>query len=149
MIWTRVTVSSSYDDNHYTTGTSILTHICIYQFLRTSNMRHKVYSKVEFNTFEFRVYLFLDQFPNQELRPLSVLIFAHSWRGNSWIHTFPKVISPRLNGNSLVQAWTRFAAFVSYDDNYDFTNIPYIYIYIYHIYIYICVCACVCVWCLQ
>ena len=25
-IWTRVTVSISYDDNHYTTGTSILSH---------------------------------------------------------------------------------------------------------------------------
>ena len=36
-IWTRVTVSISYDDNHYTTGTWFFTHISLSFFLSLSS----------------------------------------------------------------------------------------------------------------
>ena len=62
-----------------------------------------VFFKAEFNRFEFRVFLLLDKLPQQGWRTQSVLLFTHSWRGNNWIHTFPKGISAMWNAISLVQ----------------------------------------------
>ena len=36
--------------------------------------------------------------------PNPLYYFTHSWRENSWIHTFPKVMSAMQNINSLVQS---------------------------------------------
>ena len=43
--------------------------------------------------FEFRVFLLLDRLPYQNLRAQNVLLIAHRWRENNWMHTFPKTIS--------------------------------------------------------
>ena len=58
--------------------------------LRSGRIWHKVNFQVEFNRFEFRVFLLLDKLPHQGWRIQFVLLFTHSWRENNWIHTFPK-----------------------------------------------------------
>ena len=72
---------------------------------------------VEFNRFEFRVFLLIDWLPHQGWRTQSVLLFAPSRRENNWIHTFPKGFSSMWNAISLVQVWTRVAVSISYEDN--------------------------------
>ena len=59
--------------------------------------------EVEFNRFEFRVFLLLDSLPHQGWRTKSALLFTHSWKENNWIHTFPKGISAMWNAISLVR----------------------------------------------
>ena len=48
--------------------------------------------------FEFRIFLLLDW-----LTYKFALLFTHSWRVNSWIHTFPQGISIMWNANSFDQ----------------------------------------------
>ena len=45
----------------------------------------------------------LDWLSNQGERSQCVLLFAYTWRENSWIHTFPKGISAMWNATSLVE----------------------------------------------
>ena len=82
----------------------------IYQPHRTCRIWHKVNFWAEFNRFQFRVFLLLGR------RTQSVLLFAHSWRENSWIHTFPKGISEMQSVWSRI--WTRIVVSISYDDNH-------------------------------
>ena len=59
--------------------------------------------QMKFSRFEFRVFILLDQLPNEVWRGQSTLLFTHSWRENDYIHTISKVISAMWNANSLVQ----------------------------------------------
>ena len=58
---------------------------------------------MEFETFEFRVFILLDKFLYQVWRVQSGLLFTLSWRENSWMYTFPNGISTMGNANSLAQ----------------------------------------------
>ena len=58
---------------------------------------------MEFERFEFRVFLLLGLLPYQGWRAQSVLLFTYIWREDNWIHTFPKSISAMWNANSLIQ----------------------------------------------
>ena len=44
----------------------------------------------------------------------SALLCTHSWRENSWIHTFPKGINAIWNANSLVQVLTTIMVICCY-----------------------------------
>ena len=46
-------------------------------------------------------------------RAQSALLFTHDWKENSWIHTFPKDISPSCNGYRRWK-WTRRHEFKSW-----------------------------------
>ena len=48
--------------------------------------------QVEFNRFEFRVFILLDWLPNQGERTQSALLFTHNWRENNWIYTFSRLL---------------------------------------------------------
>ena len=88
----------------------------IYQPLRTSRIWHKVnFFKAEFNRFEFRVFLLLDQLPHQGWRTQSALLFTHSWRENNWIHTFPMLCEMQSVSSRI---WTCVAVSISNDDNH-------------------------------
>ena len=50
-------------DQDVTQG-QFLSELCIYQPLNTGRMWHKVSFKVEFNKFEFSVFILLDLLPN-------------------------------------------------------------------------------------
>ena len=69
------------------------------------------------------VFFFLGWLLYQGYRTPSALLFAHSWRENSWIHTFSKGISTMWNANS-------FILDLNSSCHAQFLNI-YIYIYIY------------------
>ena len=59
--WTRIAVSISCDDNHYTMGTSSDDDDPIYPTPPLGqDMTQGQFFKAEFNRFEFRVFLFLD-----------------------------------------------------------------------------------------
>ena len=47
----------------------------------------------------------------------SALLFIHSRRNLSWIHTFPNDVSAVGNSNSLFQVLNLGTRFISYDDN--------------------------------
>ena len=48
---------------------------------------------MEFNKFEFRIFLLLDWLQYKDKRSQSTRLFTLSWKENSWIYTFPKGIS--------------------------------------------------------
>ena len=58
---------------------------------------------MEFNRFEFRVFLLLDWLPKHGWSKQSILLFNQCWIENYWIHPFPKSITPVWNSNSLIQ----------------------------------------------
>ena len=49
--------------------------------------------KQNLRDFKFKVFILLDWFPYQGQRAQSALLFTHSWRENSWMHTFPRGVS--------------------------------------------------------
>ena len=79
---------------------------------------YKVDFSAEYSWFEFRVFILLDWFPNQDSRIQSTRLFIHSWGvwgKNKWIHAFTKNISEKWkNSNSL---WTWVADFIPFDEN--------------------------------
>ena len=88
------------------TGVEVYLHVCVRIYL--PNPPHEQEETqgqifVEFNWFEFRVFLFLDWLPNLGWRPQSALLFTHNWKEDIWIHTFPKGVSAMWNANSPVQ----------------------------------------------
>ena len=56
---------------------------------------------------EFRDFLLLYWLPCQSKRPQSTQLFTHSWRNNSWMHIFPKVItlSKMPTASSRLSTW--------------------------------------------
>ena len=86
--------------------------------------------EVEFNRFEFSVFLLLNEVLYQSLM---------SWRENIWRHAFLMGISAMEMITALSKIWTLIAVFISYDDNHYIIMSPkwniYIYIYIYIRYI--------------
>ena len=73
--------------------------------------------KAEFNRFEFRVFLLLDQLPHQRWRNQSALLFTHSWRIIGFI-PFQKVLVLCEMQSVLSRIWTRVAVSISYNDNH-------------------------------
>ena len=62
----------------------------IHMFWRRSSQNSLM--RRELLWFEFRVFL-LDRSPYQYLKAQSALPSAHSWRENSWLYTFSKVLA--------------------------------------------------------
>ena len=57
---------------------------------------------MEFDRFEFRVFLLLDWLPHQGWRTQSVLQFTHSWKENNWIDAFDDTVKVL---NHTVRCW--------------------------------------------
>ena len=118
MTWNRVTVSISFDDNHYGKDTSKADAYIIF----TNPTARAGYDTR--SVFKRSLTGLNSEFPSPSLVALprlkyqSALLFTHSRRENNWIHTFPKGISAMWNAISLVQVWTRVAVSISYDDNH-------------------------------
>ena len=70
----------------------------------------------EFNRFGFWVFLLLDKLPNQSWRNQSDLLFSHTCKENTRIHTFPRGISALWNASPKI--WTRVAVFIYFGDNH-------------------------------
>ena len=102
------------------------------------------------------VFLLLYSLPYQDERNQSGLLFTHSWRLNSWIHTFPRVLALFEIQAASTWIWTRVVMSISNYDNpyttvicmsgcaYDCINML-VSVYEYVRLLYICVCVCVCV----
>ena len=91
-IWTRVAVSISYDDNHYTTGTFI-------------------------HRFEFRVFLFT----KAEEPSLPYYLSIAGGRLIGFI-PFPRVLVLCEMQSISSRIWTRVVVSISYDDNHYTTD---------------------------
>ena len=97
--------------------------------------------RLEFNRFEFRLFLLVNRLPYQEKRV--TLLLSQSWKGNRRIHTFPKGVCAIWNINSLFQVlnsgplvpFLRWKPFTSPTLHYPLLYI-YIYIYIYQWWLY-------------
>ena len=66
--------------------------------------------------FEFWVFLLQDWFPYQDQKAQSALLFSHSWKENSRIHTFIKTLCEMQT--ALSRSWTLVSVFISYDGNH-------------------------------
>ena len=94
-----------------------------------------------FKRCEFRVFLLLDQTWYQGKIAQSSQQVTHSWRKNSWMHTFPMMFRPFEMQNAAFRYWIRITVPICSDDSHYITSASppslslYIYIYIY-IYIY-------------
>ena len=70
---------------------------------RAGRIWYNAFLKAEFYWFEFGLFLLLDWLPHQGQRAQTLLPFFHSWKKNTWIHTFPNGFSIMWNANSFVQ----------------------------------------------
>ena len=61
------------------------------------------------------------------LRRLNIqsdLLFTHSWKENTYMHIFPRLLILCKMQTALYRIWTRVAMTISYDDNH-YTKRPY------------------------
>ena len=107
-IWTRVTVSISYNDNNYTTGTS--------SFYQPDRIWHKVNFLVEFYRFEFRVFLLLNKISLSYHLPITAGRIIE-------LIPFPMVLVLCEMELASSRIWTRVTVSTSYDDSHYTTGI--------------------------
>ena len=112
-IWTRVAVSVSYDDNHYTTGIS-------WSYLPNPSARvgYDTWSVFKRSLTSLNTEFFFSKtscVPKAEEPSLS-FYWPIAGEKNNWIHTFPKGIS------AMLRTWTRVGVSISYDDNHYTTD---------------------------
>ena len=97
---------------------------CIFQPLDRSRMWHKV------QFLSWVQIVLIQSFPSPRLLAIlrleiqSALIFTHSRRENSWIHTFSNTISTLWNVNSHVQVWSWVIVSIYYFCNHRISNTP-------------------------
>ena len=102
---------------------NFLDHFIIFtQPLRSGRIWHKVNFLVEFNRFEFRVFLLLDQLPTKAEEPsLSYYLPIAGGRIIGFI-PFPRVLVLSEMQSISSRIWTRVVVSISYDDNHYITS---------------------------
>ena len=105
-----------------------LIHIHIYQPLHLGRIWHKVNFLVEFNKFEFRLFLLLDNLPHQERWTSLPYYLPIAGRRIIGSISFPRVFVLCESQSASSRIWTCIAVFVSYDDNHYTTGTSLIHI---------------------